>query len=1315
MALPPPLLFLPLLLGVARALPAGWLPGDYPRTEAGARLFADAYNSTAEEVFFSSTSASWTYNTNLTDHNSKQQVAASLERQAFTEAWGKKAKELFSDALVDSFSDPLLKKQIKRINILGAANLRQAEREKLNSILSSMSNIYSTAKVCLPGKTENCWSLEPAHGHHFAVQPPLLPRSHQIDDLMDLMATSRSYKKLLYAWEGWHNNSGVPLKELYSEFVKLSNKATRMDGFSDTGAYWRSWYESPSFQDDLEQLYRQVEPLYKNLHAFVRRRLYQHYGPKYINLRGPIPAHLLGNMWAQTWNNIYDMMVPFPDKPNVDVTNAMKEQDWNATHMFRVSEEFFTSLGLIPMPQTFWDRSMLEKPADGREVVCHASAWDFYNREDFRIKQCTTVTMEQLFTVHHEMGHIQYYLQYRDQPVSFRRGANPGFHEAIGDVLALSVSTPKHLREIGLLDDLPDDPDSDINYLLKMALGKMAFLPFGYLIDQWRWGVFSGRIPPERYNAEWWYLRTKYQGICPPTQRSEEHFDAGAKYHIPGNTPYIRYFVSFILQFQFHERLCKAANHTGPLHKCDIYRSKAAGDILVKVLSAGSSKPWPDVLQEALGTNKMDAGPLMNYFGPITQWLQEQNKNETLGWPDFEWRPPVPEHYPEDIDKIADEVQAKEFLADFNSSAEEVWNAYIEASWTYESNISEHNKQAMLEKKLEMSNHTLTYGLKAREFDPTDFQDQSLKRMLSKMRDIHSAGLPEQELRMYNDLVATMETKYSVAEVCRANGTCHSLDPDLNKIMAESRDYMELLFAWQGWRNASGRTIRQDYVQYIQLANKAARLNGHSDNGASWRSVYETPTFEQDLERLWRELEPLYLNLHAYVRRALYRKYGAKHVNLRGPIPAHLLGNMWAQAWSNIYDLLAPYPNATQVDATPAMVAKGWDAQRMFEESERFFTSLGLKPMPSEFWNKSMLEKPTDGRKVVCHASAWDFNNRKDFRIKQCTVVNMYDLVTVHHEMGHVQYFLQYKDQPVSFRDGANPGFHEAIGDVLALSVSTPKHLHSIGLLDKVETNPESDINYLMKIALDKICFLPFGYLMDQWRWKVFDGRISEGEYNKEWWSLRLKYQGVCPPVPRTEEDFDAGAKYHIPANVPYVRYFISYVIQFQFHEALCRAANHSGPLHTCDIYRSKEAGKLLGKVMQLGSSRPWPEAMALLTGQPHMSALPLVKYFQPLIDWLERENSKNGDIRGWPEYDWTPPSGEWALATALAPTTAPSTREGKVDFLGMNLDSRAAATGQWILLVLMLVLFIATVYMICSHSRASKHKSSSILELGAK
>ncbi|KAJ8284556.1 hypothetical protein COCON_G00034060 [Conger conger] len=603
----------------------------------------------------------------------------------------------------------------------------------------------------------------------------------------------------------------------------------------------------------------------------------------------------------------------------------------------------------------------------------------------------------------------------------------------------------------------------------------------------------------------------------------------------------------------------------------------------------------------------------------------------------------------------------------------------------------------MLRKNLEMSNHTNTYGLMARKFDPTDFQDASIKRILKKLSDVERAVLPEEELKEYNNLLANMETNYSVAEACRANGSCHPLDPDLNQIMAQSRDYDEQLFAWESWRNASGRILRDDYKKYVQLANKAARLNGHADNGAFWRSLYETPTFEQDLENIWKELEPLYLDLHAYVRRALYKTYGPSRINLKGPIPAHLLGNMWAQTWSGIMDLVIPFPDATQVDATPAMIAKGWNATMMFKASDDFFTSLGLLPMPPEFWSKSMLEKPKDGRNVVCHASAWDFYNRKDFRIKQCTVVTMDDLITVHHEMGHVQYFLQYKDQHISFRDGANPGFHEAIGDVLALSVSTPKHLNSIGLLDKVESNNESDINYLISIALDKIAFLPFGYLIDQWRWKVFDGRISESEYNKEWWNLRLKYQGLCPPVARSEKDFDPGAKFHIPANVPYVRYFVSFIIQFQFHQALCNAANHVGPLHTCDIYKSKAAGKLIGDVMKLGFSKPWPEAMAMITGQPHMSALPLMEYFKPLSTWLKEENKKNQEELGWPDYDWRPQS----------------KTEDTVDFLGMSVDTAGAVVGQWVLLILGLVFLVTTIYFGYNNRTSKKHgKSSSTMDL---
>ncbi|KAM4525933.1 angiotensin-converting enzyme [Fundulus diaphanus] len=617
-----------LLLSVfllSEALPAYWLPGNYANTTSDALRFLSDYNSTAEEVFFKSVLASWNYNTNLTDHNSKLQVAASLVDQEFSEVWALKAKQVFSKDVLNSLSEKD-RTLLKDVKLLGTANLPQAEREEYNTLLTIMDRIYSTSKVYpLPNVS---WSLE--------------------SDLSEILANSRSYKKLLFAWEGWHNAAGVPIKQHYPRFVELSNKAARGDGFEDTGAYWRSWYETATFREDLERLYKTIEPLYLNLHAFMRRKLYNFYGPKYINLKGPIPAHLLGNMWAQSWSNIYNMMIPFPGKPSLDVTGEMVRQGYNATRMFRLAEEFFTSLGLKEMPSEFWEKSMLVKPAD-REVVCHASAWDFYNRKDFRIKQCTTVTMDDLFTIHHEMGHIQYFLQYKDQPVGYRGGANPAFHEAIGDVMSLSVSTPKHLHEINLVESVTSDIETDLNFLLKTALDKIAFLPFGYLVDLWRWGVFSGSTPPEEYNSAWWQLRTKYQGICPPIRRTEEHFDPGAKFHIPDNTPYIRYFISYILQFQLHEKLCQAANQTGPLHTCDIYRSTEAGAILKKVMEAGSSKPWPEVLQEAIGTREITATSLTKYFEPIIKWLEEQNVNETLGWPELSWVPPIPEGYPEDV------------------------------------------------------------------------------------------------------------------------------------------------------------------------------------------------------------------------------------------------------------------------------------------------------------------------------------------------------------------------------------------------------------------------------------------------------------------------------------------------------------------------------------------------------------------------------------------------------------------------------------------------------------------------------------------
>uniref|UniRef100_A0A8C6C598 Angiotensin-converting enzyme n=1 Tax=Monodon monoceros TaxID=40151 RepID=A0A8C6C598_MONMO len=590
---------------------------------------------------------------------------------------------------------------------------------------------------------------------------------------------------------------------------------------------------------------------------------------------------------------------------------------------------------------------------------------------------------------------------------------------------------------------------------------------------------------------------------------------------------------------------------------------------------------------------------------------------------------------------VSDEAEASRFVEEYDRRSRVVWNEYAEASWDYNTNITKEGSKILLEKNVQMANHTVKYGTWARKFDVTNFQNATMKRMIKKIQDLERAALPVRELEQYNQILLDMETTYSVASVCHSNGTCLQLEPDLTNLMATSRNYEELLWAWKGWRDKVGRSILPYFPQYVELSNKAARLNGYEDGGDSWRSMYEMPFLEYELEQLFQELQPLYLNLHAYVRRALYRFYGSELINLEGPIPAHLLGNMWAQSWSNIYDLVVPFPSAPRMDATEAMIKQGWTPQRMFKEADNFFTSLGLLPVPPEFWNKSVLEKPTDGREVVCHASAWDFFNGKDFRIKQCTTVNMEDLVVAHHEMGHIQYFMQYKDLPVTFREGANPGFHEAIGDVLALSVSTPKHLHKINLLSSGDGSYEEDINFLMKMALDKIAFVPFSYLVDQWRWRVFDGSITKENYNQEWWSLRLKYQGLCPPVARSQGDFDPGAKFHIPSSVPYI-----------------------------------------SDAMKLGFSRPWPEAMRLITGQPNMSAAAMMTYFKPLLDWLVTENTRHGEKLGWPQYNWMPNS-------ARSECSFPGS--GRVSFLGLNLEEQQARVGQWVLLFLGVALLVAT------------------------
>ncbi|HVG43592.1 MAG TPA: M2 family metallopeptidase [Longimicrobium sp.] len=452
-----------------------------------------------------------------------------------------------------------------------------------------------------------------------------------IGGLSRILATSRNPAELLDAWQGWHR-VGAPMRQRYARFAELSNKGARELGYRDAGAMWRARYDMPadSFSAEIERLWTQVRPLYTSLHAYVRGRLVEQYGAQVVPPNGMIPAHLLGNMWAQEWGNIYPVVAPRNAMgPGYDLTELIKAKGMDAVAMTKSAERFFTSLGFAALPQTFWERSMLTQPRD-RDVVCHASAWDIDDLEDVRIKMCMEPTADDFVTVHHEMGHNIYQRAYRRQPLLFRNGANDGFHEAIGDAIALSI-TPDYLKQVGLLAEVPG-PAADTALLLRQALDKVAFLPFGLMVDKWRWGVFSGEIPPSRYNAAWWELRNRYQGIAAPMPRTEADFDPGAKFHIPANTPYMRYFLARVLQFQFYRALCREAGYTGPLYRCSFFGSQAAGRKFNAMMEAGQSKPWQETLYAMTGERTMDAGALLEYFGPLKEWLDRQNQGKPVGW-----------------------------------------------------------------------------------------------------------------------------------------------------------------------------------------------------------------------------------------------------------------------------------------------------------------------------------------------------------------------------------------------------------------------------------------------------------------------------------------------------------------------------------------------------------------------------------------------------------------------------------------------------------------------------------------------------------
>jgi len=571
-------------------------------------------------------------------------------------------------------------------------------------------------------------------------------------------------------------------------------------------------------------------------------------------------------------------------------------------------------------------------------------------------------------------------------------------------------------------------------------------------------------------------------------------------------------------------------------------------------------------------------------------------------------------------------AEAQEFMNKAEARLAELSIKGNQANWIHENFITDDTEALAADVNDEITAVTTELIEEAKRFNQLQMPpDLSRKFMLLKLA-LTAPGPKDPKLRKeMSEIAASLESDYGRGKYCDRSGKCVDIT-QVENIMAESRDPQQLKDVWAGWHSV-GAPMRKRYVRFVDLSNQGARDLGFKDTGVLWRAGYDMPPdqFSAEVDRLWEQVRPLYLSLHTYVRAKLSQKYGPQVVPPDGPIPAHLLGNPWAQAWGNIFPLLGLSESSRGYDLTELLRAKKLDAHGMVKYGENFYKSLGFEPLPQSFWERSLFVKPAD-REVVCHADAWDIDNKDDLRIKMCIQVRDEDFVTIHHELGHNFYQRAYKNQPFLFENGANDGFHEAIGDTIALAI-TPEYLQKIGLLDKIPP-AEADIPILLKQALDKVAFLPFGLLIDKWRWQVFSGEVKPDDYNKAWWALRRKYQGVAPPVERSENDFDPGAKLHVAANVPYMRYFLADIYEFQFYRALCRESGYKGPLNRCTFFGSKEAGAKLNKMLEMGQSKPWPDAMEALTGQREGDATAIIEYFAPLKKWLDEQNK--GMKQGW-------------------------------------------------------------------------------------
>ena len=608
-----------------------------PKGETADQFIARV-NDEFKKMYPEMTAAQWLSSTYINDDS--QLLAAKGNERYLTQlnSWIEQAKKFEGQQMSPETARAI---QLLKLATAMPAPKDPAKLAELTQIATRMEGTYGAGTYCTgEGDAKKC---------------------RQLGELEDVLRSSRDYDAQLDAWQGWHTIA-QPMRQDYRRFVELVNEGAKELGYADAGEMWRAGYDMTPAElaAETDRLWGQVKPLYEQLHCYTRTKLQATYGVEKGQVNGLLPAHLMGNMWQQDWGNLWDMLEPYKGAGSLDITGALEKQyqaDYQAAlakagpgpgtdklfqaereaqlqvakQMTERAQDFYTSLGMPKLPESYWTKTQFIKPMD-RDVVCHASAWDMNMSGDVRTKMCIKPNEEDFTTIYHELGHVYYYLAYNKLPPLFQTGAHDGFHEAIGDTMVLAM-TPDYLKSIGMVGEQQQSNEALINAQMRMALAKVSFMPFGLMIDRWRWGVFDGSIKPADYNKAWWELKAKYQGVAPATARGEDFFDPGAKYHVPGNTPYTRYFLSHVLQFQFYKGLCDAAGYKGPLYNCSFYGNKAAGQKFWAMLEKGASQPWQATLKELTGGEKMDAGAVLEYFAPLQDWLKQQNEGQTCGWP----------------------------------------------------------------------------------------------------------------------------------------------------------------------------------------------------------------------------------------------------------------------------------------------------------------------------------------------------------------------------------------------------------------------------------------------------------------------------------------------------------------------------------------------------------------------------------------------------------------------------------------------------------------------------------------------------------